>query len=339
MLAHAMALEGTAAKALPPSAIAAERITELRLDTVQVLCLTYFHGDPTSHARYVCRRLRRLHPALRILLVCWQSDTPQADPGTARALGADALAVTLDEALMQLRAWAGPDADTARALVANAVTDAAGGGPATGAPATGSADAPLRLAALDMALRAPFDHAAQRAADVFGMPLALVGLFDGDRVTWVGRAGALDERLWPATWPRQGPCDEVKASGSTLVVPDLQRDPRFVQPGPWHEAGLRYYAAAPLRVGAPPAPPVGTLCLLDTRPRQLSAAELGLLATMADELSSLLRANVDSVYEASASMASAKPDARATDGAPPAPTGGQGASSPGVAWPPGGVPA
>jgi GAF domain-containing protein len=64
-----------------------------------------------------------------------------------------------------------------------------------------------------------------------------------------------------------------------LLVPDALLDPRFadnplVIDGP----RIRFYAGAPLRVGGLA---VGTLCVLDVRPRIMSEREIGLLRDMA----------------------------------------------------------
>ena len=75
------------------------------------------------------------------------------------------------------------------------------------------------------------------------------------------RAGSLGEAVLRADGP--------------VVVPDAQREP-----GP-HPAGLRCYAASPLRT--PGGHLIGALCALDSEPRTLTADQLAALATLADQ--------------------------------------------------------
>jgi GAF domain-containing protein len=65
-----------------------------------------------------------------------------------------------------------------------------------------------------------------------------------------------------------------------LVVPDVLRDPRFAD-NPYVTDGphIRFYAGQPLK--AADGSRVGTLCIIDRRPRDLSAAELAPLRDLA----------------------------------------------------------
>ena len=65
-------------------------------------------------------------------------------------------------------------------------------------------------------------------------------------------------------------------------VRDLARDPRFAN-NPWlKERGLRFYAGVPLR--GPNGFPVGSLCILDTKPRDMSPQEQDLLKMIAADV-------------------------------------------------------
>jgi GAF domain-containing protein len=64
------------------------------------------------------------------------------------------------------------------------------------------------------------------------------------------------------------------------VVPDALLDPRFADnPLTTGEPRVRFYAGCPLSVGGHR---VGTLCLIDHRPRQLDEAQLHLLRDLAN---------------------------------------------------------
>ena len=72
------------------------------------------------------------------------------------------------------------------------------------------------------------------------------------------------------------------AESDALVVPDLLRDPRFAGNPHLRSRGLRFYAGAPLRIRR--GGTIGSLCLLDTEPRQLTERDTRLLQAMADDL-------------------------------------------------------
>jgi GAF domain-containing protein len=70
------------------------------------------------------------------------------------------------------------------------------------------------------------------------------------------------------------------ASGDLLIVPDALHDDRFrdnpmVSDGP----RIRFYAGA--LIHSPEGKRIGTLCILDIRPRNLSHEEIALLKDMA----------------------------------------------------------
>ncbi len=298
MLAHALALQGLPAQALPAGTVAAAQIGQLPLDGVQVVCLSYFSATPEAHVRYVARRLRRRHPGLRLVAALWNPSSALLSPGTAQQLGVDAVAVTLDEALQCIQALG----DSARPVAQPTIDDAREA---------------LRLQALhDSGALAPgmrgvFDRAALRAADIFDAPLAMVSLVNADCQLWQGVAGldAAQAEAARSTPRAQALCGWVVALEQSMVVNDTARDPRFVGNPLLDQAGVRFYAGAPLRTADGLV--IGALCVMDHQPRALEARELRLLGAMADDLM--------------ASVAAAKAE---FDAAPAPESGAGGAGSP-----------
>ncbi len=73
----------------------------------------------------------------------------------------------------------------------------------------------------------------------------------------------------------------------TLVVPDTALDERFAHnPLVTGELGLRSYAGVPLVTAE--GQPLGSLCVLDTRPRALTAEQLSSLRVLATQVVTLL---------------------------------------------------
>ena len=72
------------------------------------------------------------------------------------------------------------------------------------------------------------------------------------------------------------------AAEAPLVVEDTLRDPRFSGNPFLLARGIRFYAGAPLRTASGLV--IGSLCVLDTRPRTLGARDVKLLQALADEV-------------------------------------------------------
>ncbi|GMU02567.1 hypothetical protein KH5H1_66870 [Corallococcus caeni] len=144
------------------------------------------------------------------------------------------------------------------------------------------ADEPRRLQALrslcllDTPAHERFDRIVRAAAHLFRVPIALVSLIDEDRQWFKARQG-LDA---PQTPRDVSFCGHAILSSATFVVPDALKDARFhdnplVLGAPF----VRFYAGHPLR--AADGSRVGTLCLIDSQPRDFSGADLAALADLA----------------------------------------------------------
>ncbi len=312
MLAHALALQGVPARALPAGTVAPAQIGSLPLAGVQVVCLSYFSATPEAHVRYVARRLRRRLPGLRLVAALWNPSPALLAPGMAQQLGVDAVAVTLDEALQNVQALTALDGSAQPAAL----------------PPIDAAREAQRLQALHASgalapgMRSLLDRAALRAADIFDTPLAMVSLVNADCQVWQGVAGLGDaqadaERSSPRA---QALCGWVVALEQSLVVSDTARDPRFADNPLLNQAGVRFYAGAPLRTADGFV--IGTLCVMDKQPRQLDARELRLLEAMAADLMAAI--TTTTTASATATDATATTTATATTAAPEAQAGAVG---------------
>jgi phosphoribosyl 1,2-cyclic phosphodiesterase/CheY-like chemotaxis protein len=120
-----------------------------------------------------------------------------------------------------------------------------------------------------------FDRYTRLAAALFDVPVALVTLVDADR-QWFKSCIGSDQS---ETSREVSFCAHAVECRDILVVPDALQDPRFAD-NPLVISGprIRFYAGAPLFL--PGGHCVGTLCIIDRRPRQLSREELGLLTDL-----------------------------------------------------------
>ena len=279
MAAHVLGLNGIGARVVQLGEMSSEYFAQLDLEGVEVVCLCYFSPDPTTLAKYFVRRLKRRWPNMQVVLAAWSYQPPAAEDNLLAEVGADALVTSVGELLIELQ---------------NRLVRAAD---APYVPAPLPDDERERLLALqgsgilDDRLRGSFDAIARQAADAFDTRIAQVSLLDADWQLTHGDAGS-------AGRPEQGPpersvaraeslCGHVVAAGETLVVPDVQRDPRFAANPVLQELGIRFYAGAPLRDAE--GRTLGALCLQDTEPRTLSPRDVMLLESMAAEVMRALR--------------------------------------------------
>jgi GAF domain-containing protein len=129
-----------------------------------------------------------------------------------------------------------------------------------------------RMMILDTPPEERFDRLTRLAAAVFDVPIALVTLVDHDRQWFKSRHGLdLVETHRDISF-----CAHAVLREEVMVVPDTLRDSRFAgNPVVRGEPFVRFYAGYPISDEAGTC--FGTLCLIDTRPRDLDQAQLGLL--------------------------------------------------------------
>ncbi len=128
---------------------------------------------------------------------------------------------------------------------------------------------------LDEAAPPAFDCVVQAASALCGTPIALVSLVDEGRLYFMARAG-LDVTQVPSS---NSLCNyAVQLPEGMLEVPDASADLRFADsPLVTGPPGIRFYAGAPLVMSDNET--IGTLCVIDRSPRELTESQrVGLLA-------------------------------------------------------------
>lgn len=141
------------------------------------------------------------------------------------------------------------------------------------------------LALCDRAVDPILDGIARRAADLCGAPFGLVTLVRERDQIFIGNSG-IDGS---STDRDEAICAHTILEDEPLVVEDIQADPRFSELPITRQAPyLRFYAGAPIfdRSGLP----LGSVCVLDTQPRELDSRRLFTLPRMAAMVAAVLEA-------------------------------------------------
>jgi GAF domain len=227
---------------------------------------------------------------MRATTVRFSEDLWELLDAEATAQGISSAQFVRDAAIMRLGILSGRRGDAEAALTLEDLAAGAlsrrppSGGPAVPVPAV--VREPGRLAALDRAalLDTPpedsFDRLTRLAARLLDAPVALVSLVAEDRQFFKSSQG-LDE---PLATERQTPlshsfCQHALAAREPLVIEDARKHPLVRGNLAIRDLNAIAYAGIPLITSGGEA--LGTLCVIDHRPRAWSKDQIDTLTDLA----------------------------------------------------------
>ena len=143
-----------------------------------------------------------------------------------------------------------------------------------------------------------FDRLTRMCKRLFGVPIALVSLVDENRQWFKSCVG-----LSVSETPRDiSFCGHAILGNEIFVIPDAAKDERFADnPLVLDEPHIRFYAGCPLR--SQNGCKLGTLCIIDRKPRELTQEDLDTLKDLASmverELEAVQLATLDDLTKIS----------------------------------------
>ena len=135
-----------------------------------------------------------------------------------------------------------------------------------------------RLLEQDPRIDQRYRHIVEYTAAEFDVPICLFTLVGKERQWFKARVGM---RL--SSTPRDiAFCAHTILQPDVMVVPDASCDERFHDnPLVTGEPNIRFYAGAPVIVDGQA---IGTLCIIDTRPREMAASDIAVLNALRERL-------------------------------------------------------
>ena len=269
LLAQALQYRGIDAWATPAATLAADGIKQVGA-SLELIVLAQLSDSGGIHVQQLCRRLRK-HSGARLLLTILERPGTALGPESVVQDVADGLVRSFEEALQ----WTDERARTSIEA------------PMTPAPLAQREDERLQALARTELLDTPsedvFDQMTQELKEAFDAPIAMLSLVDADRQFWKSTAGLPAHLCETRQSPRSTSiCGHVVAANEVLVAEDTWRDTRFANNPLLREQGIRFYAGAPLRTRDGLA--IGSLCVMDVRPRKITKAEEALLVLAAQQV-------------------------------------------------------
>lgn len=264
MLAQLLERQGITARVVTAEALAPEHLSACRVETFDVVCLSFIEATAALPIQQTCRRIARRAPGKPMLVGLWAD----AAGGGSRALELPPNASkvgTLRETLGCVgeligRPYAAPAVPEDEAERLRDIEE-------------------LKALELDSE---KLDAITSRLAEAFGVPVSLLNIVDADSQQWRSQVGLPDELAAAGKSPRETSiCGHVVAEKELLVVEDALKDPRFAKNPFLLEHGIRFYAGAPLETRRGHA--IGSLCVIDASPRTVTDEQRALLSSAAAE--------------------------------------------------------
>jgi len=272
ILLQVLGLENIRARMMSVSALPAECSDVAKRMNFDVVCVSAVPPAALYSARQVCHTLNKRCQNVKTLVGIWSSQAGVTELQQRLADESPAEVVTTMQAAAQ----------QIKGLLEIKPEE-----PMTPAPIPpDEAERLAEIERLHLTDREPsemFDTVTRELARIFDVPISLVSIVHADRQFWKSHVGLPPDLAEQQESPREtSVCGHVVAANAPIIVEDITKDKRFANNPFLESRGIRFYAGVPLRTKA--GHTVGSLCVIDVKPRQVSEREIALLNLLAEKL-------------------------------------------------------
>lgn len=270
MLVQVLRVKGISAQVISATA-PIEQCDQLVTDgSLRGVVVSALPPDAFAPARRLCRKLKQSCPALKVTVGIWTPNAAATDL-TKRLASArpEAVVTTLRSAVEQFDSSAEKNAATASI------------------PRPSRSKSPIDADKLRQSSPEDIFNAVKReVARIFDVQLAFVSIVQIDEAFWAARSAVTHDAEEKSGLLRDSVVCAHLGDAEPVVVEDVSKDKRFTTDTFLKARGIQSYAAAPLRTESGHA--VGSLCVLDTKPRAFPPNEKQELQSIAETLMQLM---------------------------------------------------
>ena len=271
-------LEDTATVQIVPADSSMTNLQEyMARQQPELICVVGVPPRAIRHIRMRCHQIRARFPE-SIVVACVLSDENDLSSLRSRIPTEDAQHVV--SSLQLMRDYLTSVLHPAEVLEASGETEEAA---ETARELSANIDEVQRVDLFDGPVEGMFNRLATSLARSFDAPIVLITGADGERHFWEAQCGLPEDALSTGAAERDGcVCNTVVSADQVVIIADIAEEERFAGDPFLKAHGIRFCAAAPLKDQDQEV--VGSLCVLDTRPRQITEKQRETLISVAESV-------------------------------------------------------
>ena len=274
MLAHALNLKNIAARndldVLIQSSESGKGI--VLPASIKILCVSIFHHAPAAQIRLLKYRLAQQYPELKIIFATWSVMQLELLDELQQRFELQALVNNVDDLILTIETYTLNEGESwfENLEIKNEKE---------------RQQALNELGLLDHRHQTLYKQYIEEARQAFDVDYAQISWLNQHEM-YIPISPFTQEPVATRQMCKDSVCTHLLYQNESLVIEDLQRDPRFPHLSELRQHHIRFYAGVPLKDKNGIA--LGSLCLLDKQPRQMQAEDMILLKALAQDLMATL---------------------------------------------------
>jgi predicted PurR-regulated permease PerM len=248
------------------------KLLQNETEAPEILLISVIYPSTFQHARSLARKVSEAMPSQTILLGFWGHEKASVpSQGEIEEAGIEAVVTTVAEVVAFCEGYSARSIGQFKE-------------PALPTDEGERLEAIRQLGLPKAGDEALLDLEMEELAKSLSMPMAFFSLVESSKWRLLGVSGLPEALEESRECPRSHSlCGHVVADNEPYVIADIQKDRRFSGNPLLREHGFRFYAGVP--VHAPNGQPIGSLCVMDTKPRRFSPRQMRQLEKAAREIS------------------------------------------------------